>query len=126
MQQLEIKKALRIHLSDKQIRNYSTSNNRLKKGSYCPKFNAYLKRANECLIHQLAELINENYIELDKIKELGLFDTIRIDCLDYRISYPVFESRVIINYKTKEQVINNMLYAINLIDFCISNNTLKQ
>lgn len=75
------------------------------------------------LIEQLDSLINHDYIELDRLKDLGLYETVRLNSVPYKISCSTFEIQIIKYYSLKEKVIDNMLFAINLIDYHTNNNT---
>lgn len=120
MQQSEIVTLLRIHLSNKQIDKFTTTRSRLKKGYYCYVFNRYLHRAKNELILQLGYLINDDYIDLEALRDLGLYETIRMNSIQYYPSIHDFSKIVKGKYSVKEKVIDNMLYAIILIDYSIN------
>lgn len=117
MKQKEILASLKIHLSQKQIKKWSTTHSSIGKGNTCMRLNHHLKKCNKELVLQLNQLINDNYIDLEVIKDLGLYETVRTECLPYCRPAIEFESKVVSNFKIKEKVIDNMLYAINLIDY---------
>ena len=117
MQQKEIINSLKIHLSNRQIKRFDTTYKKMKRGDVCMKLNQHLKNCNRELTLQLSSLINDNYIDLDNLKQLGLYETVRVDCLPYCRPSTEFESKVVSNFRIKEKVIDNMLYAINLIDY---------
>lgn len=125
LQQIEVIRELKIHLSSKQIKKYRSTYSRIQNGIYCWYFHHYLSKARIELIEQLDSLINHDYIELDRLKDLGLYETARLNSVPYKISCSTFEIQIRKYYSLKEKVIDNMLFAINLIDYHTNNNTLK-
>jgi len=121
MKQKELIKTLSIVLPHHKMNRYGTSRYRLINDIYCPKIGMYLKDCRTNLIEQLDFLINDNYIDLCLLREYGLLTPIKggINPSDSAVTFEMYVMR---NYEAKIKVINNILYAINLIDFHINNN----
>jgi len=121
MKQRELISTLIIVLPFKRMNKYQTSYYRLSNNIHCPKIGVYLKECRVKLIEQLDMIINDNSIDLCVLRDYGLLATIKggINTSD---SAETFERFVMNNYNIKMKVINNILFAINLIDHHINNN----
>jgi hypothetical protein len=117
MQQKQIISALKLHISSRQIPKFETSRVRMKYNNYCPHIRNYFLKCSGELITQLDSLINENDIELSKLRELGLYEAVRNNAINYSPSAIIFELQLLRNFKVKEKVIDNMLLAANMIDY---------
>jgi hypothetical protein len=115
--QIEIIKELRVNLPDKYIKSCQSSRRKLKLNGFSYHVDNHLKKSNNVLISQLDMLINDNDIEMCLIKDLGFNRTINKGCLNYKMSCAVFENYIFRNKAIKDKVIDNMLYAILLIDY---------
>ena len=122
MKQRELITELLIVLPFKRMNKYQTSYYRLLNNIHCPKIGVYLKECRFKLIEQLDMIINDNSIDLCVLREYGLLATVK-GGVNPSDSASTFERYVMNNYEIKMKVINNILFAINLIDYHTNNNT---
>jgi len=123
MKQAEVISILKIHLPN-DIFNKRVYRYRLQNGIYCYKSEKYLRDASVLLCGQLSELINENDIDLMEIRKHGLLSTVK-NGICPKQSAENFQFRILRRHSEKLMVIDNMLYAILLIDLCINSNNLN-
>ena len=118
MKQLEIINKLKIHIPIV-VNNHITIRKRITRGEYCYNAENIFKKGCNCLIENLNSLVNENYIDLNTLKEYGFNGCVKQEMYPKHTCH-AFQNNIMNKFSVKEKVIDNMLYAILLIDYSLN------
>jgi hypothetical protein len=118
MKQVDVIKILGIHIPFN-TKNQITVRKRLESKRYCFYAEMLLIKGRNDLVKNLNSLIADNYIECEELRESGCLPCLKQGLHPNR-SYDDFQTIMQRRFSVKEKVIDNMLYAINLIDYSVN------